>query len=123
MSINPLKNNRFDMPSLGKAAGAAKGAKAAGAGAAAGAAGAAGAAAAKGADKNTDVLKLSAIAGQAGDAPQISLGDASPSPIPKSQHADALLRASAQLSPEKRADEALKLMAMDLVEHMFQGVA
>jgi len=118
MSINRLNNNRFDMPKLGKAAGAAK---TAGATAAAGAAKAAKAASTKGAAKNEDVLKLSAVAGQAGEAPQISLSDANP--IPKSEHADALLRASAQLSPEKRADDALKLMAMDLVEHMFQGVA
>jgi len=106
------------MPKMGQAAGAAKAAKASTAGAAAGAGKAA---SANNASKNADVLKLSAVAGQAGEAPQISLSGSSP--IPKSEHADALLRASAQLSPEKRADDALKLMAMDLVEHMFQGVA
>lgn len=120
MSINrlPSNNNRFDVSKLGKASAGARAGKAAAAGAAAGAAKASGA---NQAGKSEDVLKLSSVAGQAGEAPQISLsGNA---PIPKSEHADALLKASGKLSPETRADEALKLMAMDLVDHMFQDVA
>jgi len=120
MSIRGLgnNNNRFDISSAKKAGSAASAGKA-GAAAAAGAAG--GVASAGASSKNEDVLKLSAVAGQAGEAPQVSLG--APGPLAKTMHTDALAKAGKQLSPETRSEEAIKLMANDLVERMFGNVA
>lgn len=113
MSIRGLgnNNNRFDISSSKKAGAAGK---AAAAGAAAGAAAAGAASAAGSASKNEDVLKLSAVAGQAGEAPQVSLGAAGP--LPKTMHTDALAKAGKQLSPENRQEKACQHIADQLFE-------
>ncbi|HEY9843271.1 MAG: hypothetical protein ACAI44_22700 [Candidatus Sericytochromatia bacterium] len=120
MSIRGLgnSNNRFDISSAKKAGSSASAGKAGGA-AAAGAA--AGVAAAGASSKNEDVLRLSAVAGQAGDAPQVNLSAAGP--LAKTVHTDALAKASKQLSPEARSEAAIKLIADNLVERMFGNVA
>lgn len=119
MSIRGLgnNNNRFDISSAKKTGAAAKGAQAAGAAGAA-----AGVAKAGAASKNEDVLKLSAVAGQAGEAPQISLGSAGP--LPKTMHTDALAKASKVMTPEARQDKSCEYIADRLYaefEKMFKA--
>lgn len=117
MSINRLPSkNHFDLPSIGKAG---KAGKAAAAGAAAGAA-----AAAKPASKGDSfepTKDLGKISGAV--APTISLGVDATAPLPKTEHTDALLKASTKLSPEERADKTIEKMAEELVKKMFQEAA
>lgn len=117
MSINRLPSkNHFDLPSIGKAG---KAAKAAGAAASAGAAQAT-KPTSKG-DSFEPTKDLGKISGAV--APTISLGVDTVAPLPKTEHSDALLKASTKLSPEERADKTLEKMAEELVKKMFQEAA
>lgn len=96
----------------------------AGAAAAAGAAAGAGAASLAPVDKAGDTVTLSGVAGQVGTAGTISIPQDSAGPLPKTQHTEALQKASKQLSPEVRQDKSCEHMADRLYqefEKMFKA--
>ena len=118
MGMNRVSNsnNNFDLAKMNSS----KTKAAAKVGAAAGAAAAGAAAGVKGgakASKNEDILKLSAVAGQAGDAPQVNLDSAQP--LPKVAHTAALISAATLLPPGLREATVIALMSEKLVEKMF----
>lgn len=113
--INANNSNQYDIKKFGAVKGAAKAGAAAGAAAAGKAAGAGEAGKAS---KNEDVLKLSAVAGQAGEAPQVSL-DAN-EPLPKVAHTAALLGAAQLLPPGIREVSTLALLAKAVADKMYE---
>lgn len=115
--VSNSNNNTYDLAKMKTAnAKAAAGAAGAVAGAAAGAA--AGVKGGAKASKNEDILKLSAVAGQASDAPQVNLD--SSQALPKVAHTAALISAAALLPPGLREASVIALMSEKLVDKMFE---
>jgi len=71
----------------------------------------------------TDCFKpTQALEGKIGAVSSISLVPDT-APLPKTEHTDALKKASSKLSPEQRMDQACQLIAQKLGEEFFRDVA